>query len=369
MGDMPRILGLLFAGALVAVQLGGCARTAPPAPVEVKGQQDYARPVAVSAARSSHSGFAVVARGDTLYAIARQHNIPTRAIIDANNLRPPYALRVGQRLTLPSVRTHVVQAGDTVNNLSRRYGVESSALVRANAIEPPYRIATGQTLILPVSAAAPQDVQVARAEDPAPALGAVPPAVPATPVESAPLAPVGGSAARPASAPVEVESAPAPAAQQAAAPSQIQQAAGIEPAAASLPARAGRGFQWPVRGRVISDYGPKGGGLQNDGINIAAARGAPIRAAEHGIVVYAGNELRGFGNLLLLRHADGWMTAYGHADEILVARGDQVRRGQVVARVGATGNVTSPQVHFEIRRGSRAVNPRDHLTSETASSE
>src|SRR5688572_18059374 len=119
MGDMPRILGLLFAGALVAVQLGGCARTAPPAPVVVKGQQDYGRPAPVNAvATASHPGVAVVGRGDTLYAIARQHNIPTRAIIDANGLRPPYALRVGQRLTLPSVRTHVVQAGDTVNNLS-----------------------------------------------------------------------------------------------------------------------------------------------------------------------------------------------------------------------------------------------------------
>ena len=103
---------------------------------------------------------------------------PTRAIIDANGLRPPYALRVGQRLTLPTVRTHVVQAGDTVNNLARRYNVEMSSLVRSNAIDPPYRIMAGQTLILPGSAA-PPDVQVARAADPSPALGAVPPAVPA----------------------------------------------------------------------------------------------------------------------------------------------------------------------------------------------
>lgn len=108
--------------------------------------------------------------------------------------------------------------------------------------------------------------------------------------------------------------------------------------------------------------------MHNDGINIAASRGAPIRAAENGVVVYAGNELRGFGNLLLLRHADGWMTAYAHADEILVARGDQVKRGEVIGRVGSTGNVASPQIHFEIRRGSRAVNPRDHLAAETASS-
>ncbi len=384
MGDMPRILGLLLGGLLVASQLGGCARTGPPAPVEVKGQQDYGRaaPVSASAPLPSHPEAVVVGRGDTLYAVARQYNIPTRAIIDANGLRPPYALRVGQRLTLPTVRTHVVQAGDTVNNLSRRYNVEMSSLVRSNAIDPPYRIMAGQTLILPASAARSPDVQVARVDDPSPALGAAPPAAPATPVESAPLAaPTGGvgathaapvtsapGSASPAAPPAPTRNEPS-AAQPGPPPNPAQQAAEIEPAAASLPARAGQGFQWPVRGRVISDYGPKGGGLQNDGINIAAARGAPIRAAEHGVVVYAGNELRGFGNLLLLRHADGWMTAYGHADEILVTRGDQVKRGQVVARVGATGNVTSPQVHFEIRRGSRAVNPRDHLTSQTASSE
>jgi murein DD-endopeptidase MepM/ murein hydrolase activator NlpD len=132
------------------------------------------------------------------------------------------------------------------------------------------------------------------------------------------------------------------------------------------PAKTGRGFLWPVRGTVVSDYGSKPGGLQNDGINIAAPRGAPIRAAEGGTVVYAGNELRGFGNLLLVRHRDGWITAYAHADELLVKRGDEVRRGQVIARVGSSGGVTSPQLHFEVRRGARHVNPRDYLAPQTA---
>ena len=118
---------------------------------------------------------------------------------------------------------------------------------------------------------------------------------------------------------------------------------------------------WPLRGNVLSSFGPKPGGLQNDGINIAAARGAPVRAAENGIVVYAGNELKGFGNLLLVRHADGWMTAYAHLDEILVERGAAVQRGQSVAKVGQTGSVGSPQLHFEMRRAGRAVDPRGVL--------
>jgi murein DD-endopeptidase MepM/ murein hydrolase activator NlpD len=134
-----------------------------------------------------------------------------------------------------------------------------------------------------------------------------------------------------------------------------------------LPSRGGRAFQWPVRGQIVSDFGAKSGGLHNDGINIAAARGTAVRAAESGVVVYAGNEVRGFGNLLLIRHADGWMTAYAHVDEINVARDEQVRRGQTVAKVGRTGNVTTPQLHFEIRRGTRSVNPREFLTPETAS--
>ena len=117
-----------------------------------------------------------------------------------------------------------------------------------------------------------------------------------------------------------------------------------------------------MRGPVISAFGAKGKGLHNDGINIRADRGSPVRAAEHGVVAYAGNELRGFGNLLLVRHAGGWITAYAHNDTLLVARGDRVRRGQVIARVGSSGSVTEPQLHFELRKGKRAVDPRKYLT-------
>ncbi len=134
-----------------------------------------------------------------------------------------------------------------------------------------------------------------------------------------------------------------------------------------LPSRDGRSFQWPLRGQIVSEFGAKTGGLHNDGINIAATQGAAVRASEAGVVVYAGNEVRGFGNLLLIRHADGWMTAYAHVDEMLVKRDEQVRRGQTIAKVGRTGNVTTPQLHFEIRRGTRSVNPREFLQPETAS--
>jgi murein DD-endopeptidase MepM/ murein hydrolase activator NlpD len=120
-------------------------------------------------------------------------------------------------------------------------------------------------------------------------------------------------------------------------------------------------FRWPVRGRVISGYGAKANGQQNDGINLAVPEGTEVKAAENGVVAYAGNELKGYGNLVLLRHSDGWMTAYAHNSQLMVKRGDNVRRGQTIARAGSTGGVASPQVHFEIRKGSTPVDPTQYL--------
>jgi len=128
------------------------------------------------------------------------------------------------------------------------------------------------------------------------------------------------------------------------------------------PPRASSTFLWPVKGEVLAEFGPLANkGQHNDGINIAAPKGTPVRAAENGTVAYVGNELRGFGNLLLIKHADGWITAYAHNDHLMVKRGERVRRGQTIATVGSSGSVTVPQLHFEIRHGTEAVNPMDYL--------
>jgi len=118
---------------------------------------------------------------------------------------------------------------------------------------------------------------------------------------------------------------------------------------------------WPLRGRVLASYGVAADGTHNDGINIAASRGTPIEAIESGIVAYAGNELRGYGNLVLVKHTNGWISAYAHCDELLVKKGDPVYRGKVIAKVGATGGVSEPQLHFELRQGKRPVDPRGFL--------
>ena len=307
---------------------------------------------------SNVAGNAVtVAGGDTVFAIARRQEVPVRDLIEANGLAPPYRLRVGQRLTIPAAQTHLVQPGETIYSVSRRYGLDMRELARANSIAPPFALQTGMKLKVPRQGTQPEP-QTVIAAAPAPAgsksatstSGAVTvaPLPPPGPVEKPQPAPAAG--APPAAAPVP---APPPETQVARTP------APAEPA--PPPARTGRGFLWPVQGKLLSRYGPKPGGLQNDGINIAAPRGTTVRAADSGTVVYAGNELRGFGNLLLVRHAEGWVSAYAHNEQLLVERGAQVKRGQAIAKVGSTGRVTEPQLHFELRQGVNAVDPLRYL--------
>ncbi len=255
-----------------------------------------------------------VAKKETVYGISRRFGVPLRSVIDANRLAPPYALRIGQELLIPTMREHVVARGETVYSISRRYGVDRTELVRLNGIASPFTIKPAQRLVLP---------------DSQPAAPVIAPATGKTLVAAAPVRPT----------PVAI---PQP------------------------PPRAGSKFLWPVKGPVILAFGPKKNGLHNDGINIKAPRGAPIRAADNGVVAYAGNELRGFGNLLLIKHAGGWVTAYAHTDQVLVRRGDQVKRGQTIGRVGSTGSVASPQLHFEVRKGTRAVDPARLLGQQTA---
>ena len=313
----------LALGLALAVALGACARSVP-APVEYKGSARGETTAAVASAPGKDAAplplakpdrdateeardedgprIVVVRRGDTLYDLARRHNVSARALIARNDLGPPYELAVGQRLRLPPSRTYVVLEGDTVYGISRRFGVDMASLVRANDIAPPYTIAVGQRLRVPGGA-------------------------------------VGAAEA-----------------------TETAVTARTDRGAATSAAR----FEWPLEGRVVSTFGPKPGGLHNDGINIAADRGAPVRAAEAGVVAYAGNELRGFGDLVLIRHADGWVTAYGHNEDLLVGRGDEVARGQIIGRVGVSGGVTTPQLHFEIRKGIEAVDPLEYLSDLSA---
>jgi len=322
----------------------------------------------------SEEGGYRVEQGDNLYLIARRFGVPIRNLIEANSLVPPYRLAAGQRLVIPSSTTHVVKQGETLYSIARIHQVGAREIVRLNHLGPPYTITPGQTLYLPARDEPAQAVQVAaRPADPAPKAGTVPQNAkpPAGQITARELEPP-PRAAEPAP-PVQTNKpkAPAPAASLPSPPAQVaKKATGPRPprrpasaqsaAIPKPPARSGT-FLWPVRGRVISGFGPKAKGVHNDGINIAAPRGTPIKAAENGVVAYSGDELRGFGNLVLIRHADGYMTAYGHTADLLVKRGQTVRRGQTIAKVGTSGAVSSPQLHFEIRKKKRALDPQRYL--------
>lgn len=393
-------LDLVLVAALVLGSQIGCARQEAPAPVVLHGQPDevgaappdHAPPTASASPRhraspsatarvaespvQAHPDKVRVADGDTLWSISRRYGVPVRTIIDANQLKPPYRVASGAVLVLPQVRQHIVKPGETLYSISRLYGVDISTLVRLNHLDAPYYAKLDVALIIPPPN---QGSQVAAARAvlapaPAPPLPAPPKPVPPSPAPSSaaappPTAPAGGQASAAAPEvplpPVKPargapSASPEPAAVQASRPGQI---AALPP---PPPVSGGKGFVWPVEGRVVVGYGEGPGGTHNDGINIAAPLGTPVLAAQSGVVAYTGNELRGYGNLVLIKHADDWMTAYAHNGAVLVKRGETVKRGQLIARVGTTGGVTEPQLHFEMRRGTHALDPTGYLPAARA---
>ena len=328
-----------------------------------------------------------VGQGETIQSLSRRYGVPAIAIAEANGMSTATPIYPGQRLVIPkynyngaqqaataprqsapattgSVRQqpqqparplaaqgqmHTVGPGETLFSIGRRYNVSPVTLAQVNRLPPHHKLRMGEQLTIPGGS---RTAQIA----PRPAPSAQPAAQPWPQQQAAPVPPaqrVAEAHAQPmASARVikPAEDTPSPI-EQAKADREEQAAASNSP-----------GFRWPVRGRIIAGFGPKPTGQQNDGINIAVPEGTPVKASEDGVVAYAGNELKGYGNLVLVRHADGHVTAYAHASELLVKRGDTVKRGQTIAKSGQTGNVSSPQLHFEIRKGATPVDPMQYLT-------
>ena len=298
-----------------------------------------------------------VAAGETIDTIARRHGVPASVIMQANNITAPATLYPGQRLVIPRYKSsrvattpaprpaaptpapaasptgsgnvHVVAVGDTLSKIAHRYHKPVNEIAKANNIQPTATLNVGDRLTIPGAQPSPVKASASTA------------AAPAKPVASA--------------APKEAE--PAQNANVVAPADQLdKEAAKLAEGSGAVPK-----FRWPANGRVIAGYGPTTNGQQNDGINIALPENTPVKAAEDGVVAYAGNELKGYGNLVLVRHPNGYVTAYAHTKELLVKRGDQVKRGQVIARSGQTGNVNAPQLHFEIRKGASPLDPTRFL--------
>lgn len=272
------------------------------------------------------AGVHTVNSGDTLWSISKRYDVSMQDIIFVNKLSPPYGLNVTQRLQLPPPRNYTVKPQDSLYTVSKTFNVSLTELTRVNSVQAPYIIHPGDTLRLPSV----RPDMIAPGDKPA--------AVATTRVSA-----------------TRAEIRPAPRSVQNKARSRSQ---------TKVPKRSSSKFQWPVNGRVISSYGPKKGGLHNDGINILAPRHTPVMAAENGVVVYADDQLRGFGNLILVRHDDRWMTAYAHLQNISIQKGQTVKRGQTIGTVGSTGQVDRPQLHFEVRRGTSALNPKLYLAKQ-----
>lgn len=288
-----------------------------------------------------------VSAGDTLYSLAQMYGTTVDELINENKLVAPYSLSVGQKLKVPvqtetttvqaisvprrtdnesNTTTRVdlqeitVSAGDTLYSLSRRYSVPVNDLAVMNNLTAPFTLSVGQKLKVPD-------------------------------LSGAPVRTVGT---------VKTDSG---AGQVTANTAQQKQKISSDPTQKlpKISARSSSKFSWPVQGRILSGYGAKSDGLFNDGINIAATRGTVVKAAENGVVAYAGNEVKGMGNLIIIQHSGGWMTVYAHLDSMSVRRGTKVSVGQKIGTVGETGKVDEPQLHFEIRKGTKAYNPESYL--------
>lgn len=247
-----------------------------------------------------------------------------------------------------SAATYVVKDGDTVESVSQRYGVPTTTIIDRNKLAAPYALKPGQSLALPGARFVPDGTgggatMVASAPAPGPVKRE---ALPPPPGQSETKPPAASTSGPPtALAAPGAESSPPP------------------PATAPMPvpSTAPR-FQWPLKGKILAPYGATGAGQKNDGIDIQAETGAPVKAAAGGTVVYAGSEVAHLGNLLLIQHPGGYITAYGNNEALLVKKGDEVKAGQTIAKAGESGGATSPRLHFEVRRGgSSTVNPTSVL--------
>lgn len=311
---------IVFAGGL----LSSCARSDNGAPVIYRNSNyKYSKQSGAAAPqRDPRDGAVIVRKGDTLYSVSRSQNVDLRSLIEVNRLRPPYTLAVGQTLNIPKPRYYTVKKGETVYSISRQHGVDMSSLASMNDVRPPYAISVGQQLKIPG-----RELNWMQRQK--------------TWLRSS-----GQSSTTVATAQPKTVTPPR------------------NPPKPNKSVRAGGRFLWPVNGRVISGFGSKGDGLHNDGINVAVPEGAPVFASDDGVVTYTGNELKGYGNLILVRHSSSWVSAYSHTRKIRVQRGAKVTRGQHIADAGKTGSVTRPQLHFELRRGSKAVDPLNYLSTQ-----
>lgn len=300
-----------------------------------------------------------VHKGDNLYMVAKRYDVTLRDLIEVNNLPPPYKIHPGQALRLPKKRIHVVRRFETITSIALKNNVDVHGLVKMNDLQSPYTLHENQRLQLPYPQRsqphwAKRRTALKKVEPLLPLKKAVAPLEPLLPLAQKPTP--NHTITKTSAQKTQDSFLTSPPPQK---PQELftkKTAPQKEPKLVPLSK-----FNWPLRGRILAKYGKKSGGLRNDGINISAKKGTSIKAAEHGHVVYVGNALKGYGNLILIRHRGGWITTYAHCDRTFVSKGDSVKIDQKIATVGSTGNVKKPQLHFEVRKKTRTVDPLRYL--------
>lgn len=289
-----------------------------------------ARRVAPSAKQIAESVY-TVQPDDTLRSIGNRTGAGSEILAIANGLEAPYVIRPGQKLRVPAGRYHLVSEGETGIAIARAYGIAWRDIVSRNGLEDPFILRNGQRLLLPEPGKRPQTLEERAA---------------AFRLDIDDILTGGQPALKEGEQTAKASSTPKPL---------------PTTAAITEPSHFTGSFAWPIKGKLLSPFGQYGSGLRNDGLDIAVPKGTPILAAADGVVAYAGDEIRVFGGLVLINHGGGWVTAYGHADSLNVVRGQKVTKGQVIGLSGASGSVSEPRLHFEIRRDRKPLDPLLHL--------
>lgn len=368
-----------LAAPMPALDRTSTGTAAKPAPVQSDAQQGWSRAGGTQV---------TIRQGETIYNLSRRFGVPADAIMKANGISQATGLAAGQQIVIPTYghsRNGPVSAPDSNPNVARASAgpgltqhvpgqttplqAESRAAASADSRTGGYRVVAGDTLfgIAKKTGASAEGIKAANGLSngfirvgqvltiPTSGSAQIASAAPAK-VDSFPTGTTGQSNARQVEAKTEPAAYTPPAKKE-----RLVEQAALNPSAAAPDATGIGRMRWPVRGRVISGFGGSGGGKNNDGIDIAVPEGTPVKAAENGVVIYAGDGLKEFGNTVLVRHENGLVTVYGHAGEIKVARGDTVRRGQEIASSGMSGSAQTPKLHFEVRKDSAPVDPATFL--------
>ena len=316
----------------------------------------------------------IVQQGENLYSIAKKNDIPLRDLIDANNLEPPYALKAGSAIKIPFPNYHESREGETLYSISRMYDMKVNDVIALNNLKFPYPIYPGDKIKivkdknkkseknpqLALESKAKKENNIKPSEEKAKEI--------VEKKNSKEIEKYGFKPSEVRALELAKRNDSSRTAQNIINPSKneivetkLSINKPIDKDSIKKIANKTNRFSWPVRGEVISKFGPKSAGLYNDGINIKAKDGQAVSSSEDGIVAYVGSELKGYGNLVIVKHSGGWISAYAHLKNSAVAIGQKISKGQKIGNVGNSGKVKFPQLYFGLRKGRDAVNPENYL--------